>query len=61
MKDVVEKEMARRIPAYERVGLRVAPSRVGPDAALKGAAALVLAQFFTQFDHVKDDPLPTGW
>jgi hypothetical protein len=35
-------------------GLRLLPSRVGADAVLRGAAALVLAHFFTKFDHTME-------
>jgi predicted NBD/HSP70 family sugar kinase len=60
--DLIEKdvlsELHRRVPPYSMAGLRILPSRMGPDSALRGAAALVLAHFFTRFDHTKDDSLP---
>jgi len=51
-------EIRARIPAYSLTGLRILPSRLGTDSALRGAAALVLAHFFTRFDHTKDETLP---
>ena len=58
--DVVLSELDRRVPAYSLRNLRLLPSRIGADSALRGAAALVLAHFFTRFDHTKDDSLPIG-
>ncbi|HYI93952.1 MAG TPA: ROK family transcriptional regulator [Bryobacteraceae bacterium] len=58
--DVVLGELDRRVPAYSLRNLRLLPSRTGADSALRGAAALVLAHFFTRFDHTKDDSLPIG-
>jgi predicted NBD/HSP70 family sugar kinase len=54
VEDVVQAEMRSRVPAYQLNGLRLLPSRVGPDAVLRGAAALVLAHFFTKFDHTME-------
>ena len=60
--DVIEEdvflELRNRVPAYSLEGLRILPSRIGTDSALRGAAALVLAHFFTRFDHTKDESLP---
>jgi predicted NBD/HSP70 family sugar kinase len=53
MKDTVYAEMRQRVPAYCMDTLRLLPSRLGPDAALHGAAALVLRHFFTQFDSTR--------
>jgi N-acetylglucosamine repressor len=60
IEDVVHAEVRQRVPAYALSGLRFLPSRLGADSALKGAAALALAHFFTRFDHTKDDSLPVG-
>jgi hypothetical protein len=60
IEDVVQNELQQRVPAYCLSGLRLLPSRIGADSALRGAAALVLAHFFTRFDHTKDDSLPIG-
>jgi predicted NBD/HSP70 family sugar kinase len=60
VEDVVHNELKRRVPAYSLSNLRLLPSREGADATLRGAAALVLAGFFTSFDHTKDDSLPNG-
>ena len=51
-------ELRNRVPAYSLEGRRILPSRIGTDSALRGAAALVLAHFFTRFDHTKDESLP---
>jgi len=51
-------EIRRRVPAYSIANLKILPSRIGADSALRGAAALVLAHFFTRFDHTKDESLP---
>jgi hypothetical protein len=40
--------------------VRLMPSRMGADSALRGAAALVLSCFLTRFDHTRDDSLPNG-
>jgi predicted NBD/HSP70 family sugar kinase len=58
IEDLVLTELRGRSPAYSIEGLRILPSRIGMDSALRGAAALVLAHFFTRFDHTKDDSLP---
>jgi len=60
VEDVVQSELQSRVPAYSLSNLRLLPSREGADATLRGAAALVLARFFTSFDHTKDDSLPNG-
>jgi len=56
--DIIEgdvlRELHNRVPAYSMAGLRILPSRIGTDSALRGAAALVLAHFFTPFDHTTD-------
>lgn len=53
IQDVLRAEMSQRVPAYCMEPLRLMPSRIGPDAALRGAAALVLARFFTSFNLSK--------
>lgn len=58
--ETVHAEMRKRVPSYCMDTLRLLPSRVGSDAALQGAAALVLRQFFTQFDGNKDEPASKG-
>jgi predicted NBD/HSP70 family sugar kinase len=58
VEEVVRNELRRRVPAYYLTGLRLLPARTGADAALRGAAALVLANFFTRFDPTRDDSLP---
>jgi predicted NBD/HSP70 family sugar kinase len=60
VEDVVQAELCSRLPPYSLEGLRLLPSRIGTDSALRGAAALVLAHFLTRFDHTKDDSLPNG-
>ncbi|MBI4908712.1 MAG: ROK family protein, partial [Acidobacteria bacterium] len=35
-------ELRSRVPPYQLSGLRLIPSRLGPDASMLGAAALVL-------------------
>lgn len=60
VEDIVAGELRRRIPAYSLSCLSLLPSREGADAALRGAAALVLARFFTSFDHTRHDSLPNG-
>jgi predicted NBD/HSP70 family sugar kinase len=60
VEDVVHAELCSRLPAYSLKDLRLLPSRIGADSALRGAAALVLAHFLTSFDHTKDDSLPNG-
>jgi predicted NBD/HSP70 family sugar kinase len=60
IEDIVQDELRRRVPAYNLNNLRLLPSREGANATLRGAAALVLAGFFTSFDHAKDDGLPNG-
>jgi predicted NBD/HSP70 family sugar kinase len=60
VQDVVQDELRRRLPAYTLSSLRLIPSREGVNATLRGAAALVLASFFTSFDHTKHDWLPNG-
>jgi glucokinase len=51
-------ELRQRVPAYVLADLKILPSRFGTDSALRGAAALVLAHFFTRFDHTKDESIP---
>jgi len=51
IEDTVRTELRTRVPAYQLSGLRLIPSRLGADAAMLGAAALVLTSFFTRFDH----------
>lgn len=58
VEDLVHAELRNRIPEYSLKDLRLLPSRIGTESALRGAAALVLAHFFTRFDHTKDDSLP---
>ena len=58
IEDVVVRELRQRVPAYHLNGLRLLPSRLGAGAALRGAGALVLAHFFTRFDHTSDESLP---
>ena len=60
VEDVVQAELRKRVPPYSLSNLRLLPSRLGTDSALRGAASLALAHFFTRFDHTKDDPLPSG-
>ena len=60
VEDVVQAELRKRVPPYSLSGLRLLPSRLGTNSALRGAAALALAHFFTRFDHTKDDSLPNG-
>ena len=60
VEDVVHRELRSRLPEYSLKDLRLLPSRIGTDSALRGAAALVLAHFLTRFDHTKDDSLPNG-
>jgi predicted NBD/HSP70 family sugar kinase len=60
IEDVVQAELRRRVPPYYLNGLRLLPSRIDRHSALRGAAALALAHFFTHFDHTKDDALPNG-
>lgn len=60
VEDVVQSELQRRVPSYSLSSLRLLPSRGGSGATLRGATALVLARFFTSFDHTKDDSLPNG-
>lgn len=57
VEDILQTELRSRVPAYQLSGLRLLPSRTGADAAVRGAAALVLASFFTRFDHTGDDSL----
>ncbi|MCC6589797.1 MAG: ROK family transcriptional regulator [Bryobacterales bacterium] len=58
MKDVVEQELHRRLPVYSVTNLRLLPAREGANASLLGAAAIVLASYFTSFDAAKTDSLP---
>jgi predicted NBD/HSP70 family sugar kinase len=58
VEDVVLGELRRRLPPYSVKDLRVLPSRLGEDSALRGAATLVLAHFFTRFDHTRDHARP---
>jgi len=46
------------VPPYALSDLRVLPSQLGADAVLRGAAVLPLANYFTRFDHGKEDALP---
>ena len=41
----------RRVAPYNLTGLQVVPSRLGADASILGAVALVLTRFFTTFDN----------
>lgn len=54
IEETVRAELRLRLPAYQQNGLRVIPSRLGADAAMLGAAALVLTTFFTRFDHGRE-------
>lgn len=58
VQEQIDSELRMRVPAYYRESLRILPSSLGRDSALRGAAALALAQYFTRFDHTKDDSLP---
>jgi predicted NBD/HSP70 family sugar kinase len=58
VEEPIREELRKRVPAYALSDLRVLPSQLGDDAALRGAAALPLAHFFTRFDHGKEDALP---
>lgn len=58
VEDIILAELRKRVPAYCLNGLRLLPSRLGADAALRGAAALALDHFFNRFDHTTDDSLP---
>ncbi len=60
VEDVVQSELQKRVPVYSMSNLRLLPSREGADATLRGAARLVLARFFTSFDHTQDESLPSG-
>jgi predicted NBD/HSP70 family sugar kinase len=60
IEDVVLADLRQRVPAYYLSSLRLLPSRTDKHSALRGAAALVLAHYFTRFDHTKDDSLPIG-
>jgi len=44
-----------RAPHYILTGLRILPSKHAADAALLGAASVVLLHFFTRFDHGSDE------
>jgi predicted NBD/HSP70 family sugar kinase len=58
VKDIVWNELRSRVPAYCLSGLRLIPSRLGADSALRGAAAIVLDHFFNRFDHTTGDSTP---
>lgn len=58
IRPAVIQQVRRRLPTYTFEQLRILPGRLGADSALRGAAALVLAHFFTRFDHTRDDSLP---
>jgi predicted NBD/HSP70 family sugar kinase len=60
MRDTLHEAMRQRVPAYCMDTLRLLPSRLGPDAALHGAAALVLRHFFTQFDGMRAESPAKG-
>lgn len=47
-----------RVPSYSLAGVRIFPSRHGPNSVLLGAVALVLGQFFNVFNH--DNPSATS-
>ncbi len=47
--------LAARAPRYILAGLRILRSKHAADAALLGAASLVLLHFFTRFDHGTDE------
>lgn len=51
VEDVIQSELRARVPSYHLSGLRLLPSRIDSRSALRGAAVLVLQQFFTRFDH----------
>ncbi|MBI4908713.1 MAG: ROK family transcriptional regulator [Acidobacteria bacterium] len=54
----IRAELRSRVPPYQLSGLRLIPSRLGPDASMLGAAALVLNSFFTRFDHGREPSHP---
>ncbi|MBL8214761.1 MAG: ROK family transcriptional regulator [Bryobacterales bacterium] len=58
--NIIEEELRRRIPAYSLSALQLRRSREGREATLRGAAALVLAGYFTSFDHMRHHSLPNG-
>jgi glucokinase len=58
VEDTIREELRKRAPPYALSDLRILPSQLGADAALRGAAVLPLANYFTRFDHGKEDALP---
>lgn len=58
VEETIREELRKRVPPYALSDLRVLPSQLGADSALRGAAALPLAHYFTRFDHGKEDALP---
>ena len=57
---IVIEQVRERVPPYSFSCVRIMPSQIGSDSAVRGAAALVLAHYFTRFDHTRDDSLPNG-
>lgn len=58
VEDTIREELRKRVPAYALSDLRILPSQMGADAVLRGAAVLPLSNYFTRFDHGKEDALP---
>jgi predicted NBD/HSP70 family sugar kinase len=53
IEDTLQTELRTRVPSYYLARLRILPARFDRDSALRGAAALALAHFFTRFDAME--------
>jgi len=56
--DIIWDVIRRRVAPYNLSGLQVVPSKLGADASILGAVALVLMRFFTTFEHDEDATTP---
>jgi predicted NBD/HSP70 family sugar kinase len=51
IEDIVWDVLRTRVPHYYLTGVRIFPTRHGPDAPILGALALVFSHFFARFEH----------
>lgn len=58
VEDPIQEILAERVPSYHRNGLRLMPSRIAAHSALRGAAILVLKNYFDTFDQAMPETSP---
>ena len=51
MEEPIWDVVRRRVAPYNLAGLEISPSKLGADATVLGAVAMVLARFFTGFEQ----------